>query len=259
MATRKGRRLGAHKFLGRKISGRSGRKSGARKSSRVWWPWLALICILIIVAGGAWGWWHLRNWFPDRNTYVEQGVEIGAEDGDISWPAVKAIGADFAYIDASASAFARDPRFVKNYEGARSAGLQIGALHRYDPCQPAGTQAANFVTTVPRDAGLLPPAVELNMLADACPIRVSDARVESELMTFLNQVETHTGKPVILKVTPTFQSRYKIAHKLDRNLWLVRDRFEPVYGGRPWTMWTANSNVGSEIVQGGLRWVVVQP
>ena len=33
----------------------------------------------------------------------------------------------------------------------------MGAVHRYDPCQPADRQSANFVTVVPRDAKLLPP------------------------------------------------------------------------------------------------------
>ncbi|MEE4450717.1 glycoside hydrolase family 25 protein [Novosphingobium resinovorum] len=222
------------------------------------WRALGALALLAIVAG-AWGWWHLRHWTPDRATYPLQGVEIGVDDGEVSWKSLKAIGADFAYIDASASAFARDPAFVDNFEAAKAAGMQVGALHRYDPCQPAGTQAANFVTTVPRDPKLLPPAVELDMLADNCPVKVSDARVESELMTFLNQVETHAGRPVILKVTPAFQSRYTIAHTLDRNLWLVQDRVEPGYAGRPWTMWTANHSLANEVAQGGLRWVVVLP
>lgn len=215
--------------------------------------------LLVGLIAGAWGWWQMHHWLPSRQVYPMQGVEIGTDDGEVSWKSIKAIGADFAYVDASASAFARDPRFVANFDGARAAGLQVGAVHRYDPCQPAEKQAANFVTTVPRDAALLPPAVELDMLADGCPVHVSDAKVESELMTFLNQVETHAGKAVILKVTDRFEARYAIANKLDRNLWLVRDRFMPDYAGRPWTMWTANTDLSNEIADGGLRWVVVQP
>ena len=108
-----------------------------------------------------------------------QGAEIGARDGAVDWKALKAIGADFAYLEASASAFARDPAFVKNLEDARAAKLRVGAVHRYDPCQPAEKQAANFVTVVARDRTMLPPAVDLDMLADDCPIKVSDAAVES--------------------------------------------------------------------------------
>lgn len=237
------------------------KRSAGRARGRGPGTMLRILGALLLVAmiGGGWGWWHLHHWLPERTIYPTQGVEIGVDDGPVNWQSIKAIGADFAYIDASASAFARDPRFVENFEAARAAGMQVGAVHRYDPCQPAEKQAANFVTTVPRDPDLLPPAVELDMLADNCPVRVSDAKVESELMTFLNQVETHTGKPVILKVTRQFESRYEIASTLDRNLWLVRDRFLPDYAGRPWTLWTANSSLANEIAQDDLRWVVVQP
>lgn len=215
--------------------------------------------VLIALIGGGLGWWHLHHWRPERAVYRVQGVEVGAVDGEADWRALKAIGADFAYLDASASAFARDPSFSRNLEGARAAKLQVGALHRYDPCQPADRQAANFVTVVPRDPAMLPPAVELDRLGDDCPVKVSDAAIESELTTFLNQVETHTGKPAMLKLTARFESRYRIARAIDRNLWLVRTRFQPDYAGRPWTLWTANESFSSEASETDLRWVVLQP
>ena len=143
-------------------------------------------------------------------------------------------------------------------KAASAAGLTLGALHHYDPCQPADRQAANFVTVVPRDAKMLPPAVELAALPDACPAHVSDAAVVSELMTFLNQIETHTGKAAILKVSPAFERRYHIARAINRNLWLERDRVPPDYAGQPFAMWTANSALLTAASDRGLRWVVVQ-
>lgn len=231
----------------------------ARRSRDTIWLRLFGVVLLAVIVGGTYLWWHLHHWQPDRAAYPVQGVEIGARDGEVKWHAIKAIGADFAYIDASASAFARDPRFVKNLEQAREEGLKVGAVHRYDPCQPADRQAANFVTIVPRDAELLPPAVELDMLAEECPVNVSDALVESELMTFLNQIETHTGQPALLKISKAFEDRYAIAARIDRNLWLVGDRLQPDYGGRPWTLWTSNSALSNEASDGTLRWLVVQP
>ncbi len=215
--------------------------------------------VLVALLAGGYGWWHLHHWVPSRSEFPVQGVEVGAEDGDIEWKAVKAIGADFAYIDASASAFARDPRFSRNLEEARAAKLQVGAVHRYDPCQPAERQAANFVTLVPRDAALLPPAVDLDGDAGDCPVKVSDAKLESELMTFLNQVEAHTGKPALLKLSRRFEQHYHVAASIDRNLWLTGDRFQPDYAGRPWTLWTANKAYANEAGEQPMRWVVVQP
>ncbi|MBW8783604.1 MAG: glycoside hydrolase family 25 protein [Novosphingobium sp.] len=230
------------------------RKAAGRARLR----WAAAVLLVALVAGAS-GWWHLRHWQPSRGAFPLQGVEVSAGDGEVDWRAVKAIGADFAYLDASASAFARDPAFTKNLQAARSARLQVGAVHRYDPCQPADRQAANFVTVVPRDPAMLPPAVELDGLADACPVKVSDQAVESELMTFLNQIETHTGKPALLKLSSGFEKRYHLASAIERNLWLSEDRFQPDYAGRPWTLWTANSALSTEALDQPVRWIVVQP
>jgi lysozyme len=230
-----------------------GRRIGTRWRLRI----AALLLLAGLVATGA-AWWYLRHWTPPRTTWPMQGVEVGTIEGSVDWTALKAVGADFAYLDASASAFARDPGFVKNLEAARAAGLQVGAVHLYDPCQPAEKQAANFVTVIPRDAKLLPPAVDLDRLADDCPVHVSDAAVESELTTFLNQIEAHTGKAVILKLSRRFESRYHVASSIDRNLWLTGERFEPDYAGRPWMLWTANTHLVTDAGDEPLRWVVVQ-
>jgi len=201
----------------------------------------------------------LIHWTPLREAYPVQGILVGAGDGRTSFVAFKAIGADFAYLEASSGATRRDPAFARNLEAVRAAGLQFGAVHHYDPCVPADRQAANFVTVVPRDDKLLPPAIELDETAQDCPHPVSDQAVESELMTFLNQVEGHAGKPALLKISKQFEQRYRLATAIDRNLWLTRDRFEPDYAGRPWTLWTANSALRSEASPGPVRWVVVQP
>jgi lysozyme len=69
----------------------------------------------------------------------------------------------------------------------------------------------------------------------------------------------HTGKPALLKVTKRFEERYHITAMIDRNLWLVGNRFQPDYAGRPWTLWTANDSLSNEASGADLRWVVLQP
>jgi lysozyme len=242
-------------------AGRGARKRqpGARSAKTRWWLRLAAAAVLLAIIGGAVGWWQLRHWQPPRALYAMQGVEIGGDEGPVDWRALKAIGANFAYIDASAGAFARDGSFSRNMQDARAAGLQVGAVHRYDPCQRADKQAANFVTVVPRDGKMLPPAIELAQLTTDCPVPVSDASVESELTTFINEIETHTGKASLLKISPAFENRYHLAHAIDRNLWLLGDRFQPDYAKRPWAMWTANGALETTAQDKPLRWIVVQP
>ncbi len=231
---------------------------GRKKRFPTRWRVLAAVLLAALIGAG-YLWWQFIHWTPPRATFPAQGVLISADDGRASFVAFKAIGADFAYLEASEGADRRDPTFARNLEAVRAAGLRFGAVHHYDPCIPADRQAANFVTVVPREEAMLPPAIELDDLADDCAKPVSDAGVESELMTFLNQIEGHAGKPAILKISRRFEARYHLASAIDRGLWLSRDRFEPDYAGRPWALWTANSQLRSDASSLPVRWVVAQP
>ncbi len=235
-----------------------GRKGG-RKRKHAGWRWrIAALVVLVLLAGAGWSWWQVRHWTPDPAIYPGQGVEAGAGDGLVNFRTVRALGGSFAYLGASAGAGGQDSSFARNFAAAREAGLMVGAVHRYDPCVMADGQSANFVTMIPRDEDLLPPVIELSETAENCPRRVGEAEVESELMTLINQIETHAGKPVILKIAPEFEERYGLAGRVERNLWLTGTRLPPEYAGRPWVLWTANEALLSEAAEEPIGWVVVQ-
>jgi lysozyme len=230
-----------------------------RKRAFSWRTRIAALVVLLFAGASGWLWWNGQHWTPQRDRFPQQGVLIGTADGEADFNALKAIGADFVYLQASDGAAARDPAVAATLARVRETGLPFGVLHAYDPCVAAERQAGNFVTIVPRDERLLPPAIELGRLAGGCGDPVSEAAVESELTTFLNQVEGHAGKPALLKLAPEFEARYHIAARIERNLWLERDWLEPDYAGRPWTLWTANSQLRTAASDRPLRWVVLQP
>ncbi len=219
---------------------------------------IVALVVLVVLAAGGWLWWDQQHWAPARGEYAVQGVIVGAGDGPVDFRALRAIGADFAYLEASDGADQRDAAFPRNLEAGLSAGIAIGVLHRYDPCIPADRQAANFVTIVPRDETMLPPVVALEKVAEGCETPMSEGAVESELTTFLNQVEGHVGKPAILKLSEEFEEGYRVSARTERELWLARDRFEPDYAGRPWFLWTANSARMTAAGDMPLRWVVAR-
>jgi lysozyme len=231
---------------------------GRKKAISTRWRVFATL-VLLAAAGAAYAWWQFIHWTPSRAAFPVQGVLVGAADGRPRFASLKAVGADFAYLEASIGGSARDPDFGRNLAAARAAGLKVGAVHVYDPCVPADVQAGNFVTVVPRDGDLLPPAVELDKTADDCPALVTDAAVESELTTFLNQIEGHAAKPALLMISRRFEKRHGMAAHIDRNLWLTREWFEPDYAGRPWTLWTATERLRNDASARPLRWVVAQP
>lgn len=219
--------------------------------------------MLALIAAGA-GWYYYRQyeqagWRPDENAYPDHGALVGEKDGKVDFEVLKGLGAEFVYLEASSGSRGKDAAFSRNLAAAREMGLQVGAVHLFDPCDTADGQSANYATIVPRDADLLPAAIRLARTTDDCPERVSDAAVQSELLTLVNQIESHTEAPVILAPTAEFETRYRPAHRLDRTLWLDDDMDEPDYAGRPWTVWTANSAYQTDAAERPLRWLVVRP
>lgn len=233
-----------------------GRRNGGRRSPRRWLLRLVALAVLVGLAFAGWLWWDMREWRPDETLYPEQGAVVPAGSGAVRFETLKAIGARFVYLplasETSAAAFA--DRFAK----ARSAGLEVGVVLTFDPCLPADRQSGLFAQMVPRDSRLLPPAIALVRLADGCNPAVSDAAVESELMTLINQIEMHSGAAVILKLSPAFEARHNAATALSRDLWLMRDRARPDYAGRPWLLWSANSALVTAASEEPIEWVVVQ-
>lgn len=218
-----------------------------------------MVLLLGLVGLAAVLWFRASDWQPSRGEYPMQGALIGAGDGAVDFNALRATGADFVYIEASHGAEGRDEMFPRNLAAVIDAQLPHGVVHAYDPCVPAQRQAANFVTIVPRDPGMLPPAISLDKLASTCGDPIVEAGLESELTTFINQVEGHAGQPVVLKISQAFEEEHGIATRIERNLWLERDFLEPDYAGRPWTLWSSTSYLRGEGADAALRWVVVQP
>ena len=172
---------------------------------------------------------------------------------------LKGSGADFVYLPASSGESQRAADFTQNLAAARAAGLEVGAVHVFDPCVPADGQSAYFVTIVPRDDTLLPPAIALIDTGEDCLEPVTSGHVRSELTILANQIEAHAGKPAILKLSREFEAAHAVAGRIERNLWLVRTRFEPDYGGRPWLIWTANQSYHGPGSDEPVAWAVVRP
>ena len=239
---------------------RKGNRRKARAGARGGWAArLIAAVVLAAIVGAGWLWWTQRSFRPDENVWPDQGALVGARDGNVRFDTLAGLGASFVYLEASDGAGGQDRVLADNLSAARAAGLLVGMAHGFDPCVAADGQSANFVTMVPRDAALLPPAILLDRTAEDCPERVTRAAIQSELLTLVNQIEAHAGKPAILAPSAEFEEAYGVAARIDRNLWLTRNRAEPTYGGRPWIMWTANTALQTEAAPEPLRWVVVRP
>lgn len=214
----------------------------------------ALLLLVILFAGSLW--LFARNWRPSASDYPFQGIDVSEASGTVDWPAIKAAGADFAYMRATMGTDGRDARFEENWQGALAADVRRGAIHDYSLCKLATDQANNFNTTVPKVDDALPPVVAVDFTPD-CTARPERSVVLVELGRFIAMVEAHSERPVLLLVSQRFEAAYAVTGALPRPIWSSQNFFPPDYAARPWRMWRASDMRRIEGVDGPVNWDVV--
>jgi len=226
-----------------------------------WWGTLigriAAAMALMLLLGLA-AWVYATGWAPSSSKYVIQGVDASEANGDIVWPALIARGADFAYLRATMGAHGRDRRFAEYWQGTAAAGIRRGAIHVWSFCEGGVAQADNFVTTVPRTAGMLPAMLDIAFSPD-CDARPDRAALIAQLKRFLVIAETHTGEPMLVRITKPVERRYRVSEAIPRPIWEVRNFWSPDYAARPWRVWQANDLRRVDGVAGPIHWSVVAP
>ena len=207
---------------------------------------------------GLGGWSAATHWRPSIDHYPLQGVDLPADPAPVEWGSVRARGADFAYLVATAGAERRDPGFEANWAALPEAGLRRGAVHLYSLCQLATDQANAFNAFVPRVADALPMAVDL-AFRDDCTAQPDRAVLIDELRRFVAAVEAHMRKPVLLRIAAPFEARYRVSEAIDRPVWATGNLFPPAYAARPWRLWRASDFRRVDGIDGPVNWDVVAP
>lgn len=181
------------------------------------------------------------------------GVDVSRWQGEIDWATLRMQGANFAYIKATDGGDHLDPMFKTNWRRAKEAGLKRGAYHFFYWCRTAGEQADWFIRNVPREAGALPPVVDVEWNGESsCSQRISRARVLEKMKVFLDKLERHYGQRPIIYTAPDFYRDNLSGELLNYPFWLRSVAAHPanVYPGRKWLFWQYSGSGLSDGVDG---------
>jgi lysozyme len=172
--------------------------------------------------------------------YPVHGVDVSRWQGNIDWKNLKAHGANFAFIKATDGGDRLDPMFRKNWQGAKAAGVRHGAYHFFFWCRSGESQARWFIRNVPREAGALPPVIDVEWTRSrACPKRPSPANVRKKMGAFMDALEAHYGQRPIIYTAPDFYEDNLQGAFPNHPFWLraVAEHPSKVYGNRKWVFW----------------------
>jgi lysozyme len=180
--------------------------------------------------------------WPGRGpaAFAVHGIDASKFQGTVDWQAARAAGVNFAFIKATEGGDRQDERFEEFWNGAANAGIQRGAYHFYYFCTSPQVQARNFIDTVPRQPGSLPPVLDLewNPFSPTCTYRPPAEEVRAQVRVFMRILERHYGQRPIIYTTPDFWERNDIG-ALGEEYWLRAVARPPaqVYPGARWTFW----------------------
>lgn len=187
---------------------------------------LALLGAGVAMVGG---WWT-----PLAARYV-QGVDVSWHQGAIDWRTLAADEIAFAYIKATEGGDHVDERFAFNWREAAAAGLYRGAYHFFTLCQPGARQAANFIAVVPREAGALPAAVDLEHMGP-CRQGPTMTDIVGEARIFMDALEAHYGVRPIIYTTREFHDAY-LRDVTGERFWIRSIGVPPRFRERDWIIW----------------------
>ena len=178
--------------------------------------------------------WHNS---PIASKYSVKGLDVSHYQGEIDWNKVRETKEyAFAYIKATEGHDFVDDKFQTNWEGAKKNSLSVGAYHFFSMRSSGHDQAQEYIRTVPRNEGTLPPAldIEINMRHDPVKAR-------AEISIILRELENHFGKKPIIYVTYESYNAFIKNSFSEYPIW-IRDIIKyPNLGNRDWLIWQYNN------------------
>jgi lysozyme len=189
---------------------------------------------------------YLRFNYPPISRFPVQGIDVSHHQGEIDWQEIaKPAAVRFVFIKATEGGDYVDPRFAKNWDGAKRAGLVRGAYHFFTFCRSGAEQAANYLAAVPGDGGALPVTIDLEFGGN-CARKPTPDELIAELRAFVGAVQAVDPRKPIFYVTPEFFSEYiegRAGAFPAHHLWLRNVFFEP--SSEPckgWSIWQFANN-----------------
>jgi lysozyme len=140
----------------------------------------------------------------------------------------------FIYIKATEGSSYVDPRYKKNYTGAKSKSILIGSYHFFRTSSAVTSQFKNFKETISNYPQDLRPMVDIEEFDKW----KGKAYIDS-LDKFLKLIEGHYGKKPILYTSNNFYNQYLSEYYLDYDLWIARyNKKKPkLNNNRQWLIW----------------------
>lgn len=169
--------------------------------------------------------------------YTIKGIDVSRYQLDINWEGLVDDDVTFAYIKATEGRTYVDPKYAENREGADAAGIYAGAYHFVSYDVSGEAQAENFINTVEKKRGALPPAVDVEFYGKYSSHHPSAEKMYDVLDPLLEALEDRYGKKPIIYTNRYIYGTYISPRYEHYPIWISdKEMRQPLPDGKEWTI-----------------------
>lgn len=220
----------------RKLKKRNVNNISRRRISKVT-LFIILLAIIITVLFAA---KNIYYYFTESVTdtsepYPVTGVDVSEFQKEIDWKGLEKEGYSFAFIKATEGSSHTDSNFDYNWKESNKTDMKVGAYHFLSYDSKGSTQADNYITTVDKKWGMLPPVVDVEFYGKYLEEHPTQEKVYEVLDVILERLEDEYDKTPIIYTNKYIYSTY-ISGKYDNYpIWISDPEIsDTLDDGREW-------------------------
>ena len=192
----------------------------------------------------------------DENRYPVKGVDVSSYQLEIDWKGLEDEGFKFAFVKATEGSSHVDERFEYNWNEANKTDMKIGAYHFLSYDTNGEAQAKNYIDTVNKKLGMLPPVVDVEFYGEYQEKHPAKNTVREVLTTVLDELEDHYHKKPIIYTNSYIYDEYISGIYEDYDIWIsAHDIPETLSDRKKWSFCQYTFYGKSENVAAGEKYV----
>lgn len=196
---------------------------------------LIFICLSIIFIQWCFYKGYVRMNYPSKDTFPIQGIDISHHQGEIDWSKIDRQNIQFIFIKATEGGDFKDSLFQSYWKEAHKLNIPISIYHFFTFCRSGKEQAQYFIQEVPKEYITMLPAIDLEFGGNCKSPNNND--LLAEITEYIQIIEDHYQKRVIIYATQDFYQMYLINQYLSNPIW-IRDIYRyPKLTDRSWMFW----------------------
>lgn len=174
---------------------------------------LGLVILSVVIY-----YYSINNQTIDLKNHIK-GIDISKYQNNINWDNINTSEVKFVIIKSSEGSDLKDPKFKYNWNECNKRKIITGAFHVFSLASSGKSQAANFISMVPKNNNTIPPAIDINVITSS---KQDNINIINELKNLERELFRFYGKKPIFYTDESTYDDFLVKNFKSNNVW-IRD------------------------------------